>query len=160
MRAQSERSSQEPDIKKDTLLESGHRGYIAGVLDCDGSIWISADKSGKGKYVKYALRISVSNTCVALPEWFVKYFGGKATTYVRRSVKWKDEHRWACSGLPAARVIRICLPYLVVKHAQGLLALEFASTIMPGCSRLPDSYHEMRERLYLKMLELNKRGPK
>lgn len=149
----------EPDERKKLLqLESGYRGYVAGVLDCDGSIWISREKTKS--LPRYTLRIAVSNTRKGLPDFFVEHFGGKCSNYEKRSNKWKDEYRWGAASLPAAEVIRAALPYLVIKRRQAILALEFASTIVPGQQRLPDSWREMRERIYQEMVELNKKGPK
>ena len=146
-----------PDERKSLLLEPGHRGYVAGVLDCDGSIWISANRSQK--HTQYALRVSVTNTRPALPEWFAEHFGGKTIRCKKNSDKWKDEYRWQVSGLTALPVLRLCLPYLVIKREQALLGIEFTSTIIPGQKQLPKSFRAMREQLYDRMIALNKRGP-
>lgn len=138
-------------------LEPGHLGYVAGVLDCDGSIWIGSSRSN-GR-VTYALRLAVSNTRSGLPDWFSEYFGGTTQQVKRNNSKWRDEYRWQATGLRAADVITRCLPYLVIKRGQALLALEFASTILVGCRVLPASYQEQRKSLYDQMKELNKRGP-
>lgn len=133
---------------------------MAGVIDCDGAIWIGADKSRNRKHPLYTLRISVSNTRPKLLHFFAEQFGGRVLRYEKKSDKWRNEYRWAKSGTPAADVIRHCLPYLVIKREQALIALEFASTILEGSNRhIPDSYRELRERLYHQMLELNKKGP-
>jgi len=148
----------EPVERKLPQLEPGYRGYVAGVLDCDGAIWISCEKTKSRP--RYMLRTAVSNTRKGLPDFFVEHFGGTCRSYEKRSDKWKNEYRWAAASLPAAEVISLALPYLVIKRRQAILALEFASTIVPGQHRLPESWHEMRERLYHQMLELNKRGLK
>ena len=139
-------------------LEAGHKGYVAGVLDCDGAIWISADHSRQS--ARYMMRVSVSNTRRGLLDFFAEHFGGRVNRYKKHSHKWKDEYRWAVNGLPAAEILNSCLPYLVIKRPQAMLALEFATTIQPGQTRIPDSFRQMRERIYREMLELNKRGPK
>lgn len=148
---------QEPGESGLSLLEPGHRGYVAGVLDCDGSIWICATKR-KNANPSYTLRINVTNTRGALPRWFADHFGGEAKQYAKRSDNWRGAYRWYASGLAAANVVRLCLPYLVIKRGQALLALEFASTIIPGTNKLPESFHKIRERIYLEMRELNQRG--
>lgn len=149
----------EPDERKSQSLEPGHRGYVAGVLDCDGSIWISADRSSKTA-TQYTLRLSVTNTRRALPEWFCDHFGGTVAHYTKRNAKWKDEYRWNAAGLSAFPVLQVCLPYLVIKRKQALLAIEFISTIIPGNKPIPDSYRALRADLYEKMSDLNKKGPK
>lgn len=138
-------------------LEAGHKGYVAGVLDCDGAIWISADKSKKSP--RYMMRVSVSNTRRGLLDFFAEHFGGRVNRYSKHSDKWKDEYRWGVNGLPAAEILYACLPYLVIKRPQAMLAVEFASTIQPKQNRIPESFRQIRERIYNEMLELNKRGP-
>ena len=147
-----------PDERNSQSLEPGHRGYVAGVLDCDGSIWISVNRSPKR--AQYTLRVSVTNTRRALPQWFCDHFGGSVGEYTKRNAKWKDEYRWNAAGLSALPVLQVCLPYLVIKREQALLAIEFASTIIPGTRPIPESYRKLREDLYDKMSQLNKRGPK
>lgn len=145
------------ESEKQPELEPGYRGYIAGVLDSDGAIWIGCEK--RHTYPRYMLRIAVSNTRPSLLDFFAEHCGGTSKKYKKRNAKWRDEYRWCLSGLPAAQVIRLALPYLVIKRTQALVALEFASTIVPGQSRLPESWRQMRERLYHQMLKLNKKGP-
>jgi hypothetical protein len=148
----------EPDAKRNNPpLEAGYRGYVAGVLDCDGSIWISFE-AHKQKPPRYALRIAVSNTRPALLTWFADQFGGTPGSYKSKHRNHKTEYRWGCTGVRAAEVIRCCLPYLVIKRGQALLALEYASTMGAGNPTLPASYHRMRQRIYTEMIKLNKRG--
>ena len=147
----------EPEEKRNNqTLEPGYRGYIAGVLDCDGAIWIA---SGKYKGApKYALRISVSNTRPDLVYWFSEQFGGKPHSYKPKNPKHKEQFTWSCTGTRARDVISCCLPYLVIKRAQAILALEFASTLDLGLPALPKSHQAMRARIHTDMIELNKRG--
>lgn len=147
----------EPEERKLPQLEPGYRGYVAGVIDCDGAIWIS--RENRKPHPHFTLRTAVSNTRKGLPDFFVEHFGGSCRTYSKSSDKWRDEYRWNVASLRAAEVISLALPYLVIKRRQAILALEFASTIVPGQSRLPDSWRAMRERIYHQMIELNKRGP-
>lgn len=147
----------EPAEKRSRPLEPGHRGYVAGVLDCDGSIWIGATRSGD--YAQYTLRMSVTNTRRPLPAWFAEQFGGECKLFKPRNAKWKAEYRWQAAGLNALPVLSLCLPYLIIKRQQALLAIEFASTIIPGSRALPESYRELRKDIHERMCALNKRGP-
>ena len=147
----------EPEERKNPSPDVGLRGYVAGVLDCDGSIWISQKPALSGRS-HYTLRISVVNTRKALPVWFANTFWGTSTQYDRGNEKWKTEKRWACAGKRAAEVLRFALPYLVVKREQAKLGLEFASTHVDYGKHIPDAFHEHRERIHSAMAELNKRG--
>ena len=89
LRAPSELCLPEPAERKLPQLEPGYRGYVAGVLDCDGAIWISCEKTKS--HPRYTLRTAVSNTRKGLPDFFVKHFGGTCRGYEKRSDKWKNE---------------------------------------------------------------------
>jgi hypothetical protein len=139
-------------------LELGHRGFVAGVLDCDGSIWIS--NSANGKRRKYTLRVSVSNTRYPLVGWFADTFGGKVYEYAKRNDTCKNEYRWQVGGQSALPVLNAALPYLVIKREQALIALEFLSTVSTTKLPIPESFYLLRGELYERMRELNKRGPR
>ena len=105
--------------------------------------------------------MNVTNTREALPKWFHDQFGGVFNVFhSKRSRKHAPEYRWIASGLEAAAILRLCLPYLTIKRKQALLALEFASTIDPTQRNLPASYQKLREEIHTQMCQLNKRGPK
>ena len=149
----------EPEERKSQPFDSGYRGYVAGVLDCDGSIFVTRQVIASREHPHYTLRISVSNTRPGLPQWFADQFGGNVGCYKKGSHKWKPEWRWACTNTLAADVLRCCLPYLVIKNVQGLLGLEFATTVTPHGKHLPQSFRAIRTRIYEQMGTLNKKGP-
>ncbi len=145
--------------EKRALLKAdpGLAGYVAGVMDCDGSIWI-ARKQTKTAGASYTIRASVSNTRPKLVQWFVRHFGGRR--YVtERARPSKAEYRWISTNQRAIELVEFCLPYLTIKYEQGLVALEYGSTLTGARGkRLPECYRATRERLYERMSALNKRG--
>ena len=145
-----------PDEKSLPLPDLVSRAYAAGVLDCDGSIWIARSK-GRNRPT-FALKVNVSNTRLPLIEWFEANYKGNRWTGKTREKKWKQLYRWECTGVAAKTLLETVTPFLVVKRRQALVALEFASTFgIRG--ELPDSVFELRKSLYEEMLQLNKRGP-
>lgn len=132
-------------------IEDGHRGYIAGVIDCDGSIFVASHNGS------YRLGLSVFNSSRQLPEWFASTFGRKIYSIRRRSDKHSTEYSWTIYNKGAADIIQKVLPFMVVKRKQALLAIEFAATLDIG-SRLPESFKGIRQRVCEEMKELNKRG--
>jgi hypothetical protein len=146
-----ERKNPSPDI--------GLRGYVAGVLDCDGSIWVARNARSNGA-VRHSLHIAVSNTRRGLPHWFAETFWGSVRVSPSRGEKWCSEKKWEAQGERAVVVLRFALPYLVIKREQAILGLEFASTIGERGGPLPAAFKEHRERIYHAMQELNKRGPR
>ena len=128
---------------------------MAGVLDSDGSIWIT--RSTRKPHV-YTLRLSVTNTASVLPEWFAETLGGNVLCEQPKHSAWRPAYRWHATGARAGEIAALLLPYLVVKRQQALIAIEFASTLTSGGVALPPAFRRVRERLYQQMLELNRRG--
>lgn len=131
------------------------RAYIAGVLDCDGSIYIARTSARI-----YQLRVAVYNSKEQLVGWFKDKLGGNCNNIKRTGAKRSREFCWFVSSLAAAEVISLALPYLVVKRKQALLALEFASTIggISGGQQLPKPIVDLRAKIYKQICELNKRA--
>ena len=134
-------------------LDEGSRGYVAGVVDCDGSICIIRDKNG---YLR--LKLGVYNSCKGMTDWFSAKLGGKSTSSRPRNSRCSTEYSWSVYNQKAADVIGLILPYMVVKRRQALLAIEFASTLGRSDARLPNVFKEIRQRVYEEMKELNMRG--
>lgn len=135
-------------------IEGGQRGYVAGVIDCDGSIFVSY----QSRYDTYRLALNVSNTASELPGWFKGSFGGSVSHRKPRSDRHSNEHVWVAYNKAAENVIRLVLPYLIVKRRQALLALEFASTLDLNTGRIPPSFKDIRRRVYEEMKALNMKG--
>ena len=134
-------------------------GYAAGVLDCDGSIWVCRSMRKSGAF-SYRLRLNVTNTRKPLLEWFAEQFdcGGITTSRREKYAAWKTCYAWTIAGNDTAVVLRLLLPYLVIKRKQALLALEFGSThVTPGV-KLTDNFVQHRERIYQEMRKINARG--
>ena len=134
-------------------LDDGSRGYVAGVIDCDGSICIV--KNGNGSL---RLKLAVYNSSRALTDWFAQTLGGKVATTKPRSERRSTEYSWSVYNAQASELIQLVLPYMVVKRRQALLGIEFASTLDRVDSRLPDVFRSIRHRVYEEMKELNMRG--
>ena len=135
-------------------LEYTQRAYAAGVIDCDGSIFIAS--SGKQRHC--FLRVAVYNTRKGLIEWFVGNYGGSINK-VKRGGR-SAEYSWSAHGKDAAVVLMDILPYLVIKREQALIGIEFASTIAAEGTNtsLPNEVRALRERLRIRIRELNRKG--
>lgn len=136
-------------------LDHPTRAYIAGVLDCDGSIFIA-----RTSVRLYQLRVCVYNSRETLTRWFSDTLGGSHNNTKRTGSKRSREFIWSVSNAAAADVISLALPYLVVKRKQALLGLEFASTLggVSGGTQLPKPIVELRAKIYQQIRELNKRA--
>lgn len=150
------RSLQEPAEKN--KFDQALLGYAAGVVDCDGSIWVTRYIRKSGKFA-YRLRLNVTNTRRPLLVWFSDYFGGGSITSNRRKERaWKTCYCWAISGERAVVFLELVLPYLVIKRKQAMLGLEFASTHVGKGGQLTENFVQHRERIYQEMRKLNARG--
>lgn len=135
------------------ILDEGSRGYVAGVVDCDGSICIIRDKKGHMR-----LKLAVYNSSKHVTDWFSSNLGGKTVNSRPRNSRCSTEYSWSVYNQRAAEVIGVILPYMVIKRRQALLAIEFASTLDRSDARLPNVFKEIRLRVYEEMKELNMRG--
>ena len=138
-------------------------GYLAGIVDGEGTITIgrsenTAEKKGKYRHgqvytsVGFSVKASVKNTDLRLMKWLKKRFGGefyKDTT--NRNPNWKDAYVWFHAAESKQEFLLSILPYLIIKRDQALVALEF---LRLGSDRNP----EKRQGLYEKIVALNQRG--
>lgn len=146
-----------PEERRPPLLDVAQRAYAAGVIDCDGSIWICRSSRGRQR-ATHSVRVNVTNTRPELIDWFSHYLVGSSAgqSYTKNS-RAKSVSRWQATSLNAKHVLEQVLPFLVLKREQALVALEFCSTLEVG-GKLPDGLFSLREELYQKMRKLNKRG--
>lgn len=150
-------SSLVPGERKHPLLDVTQRAYAAGVIDCDGAIWICRSSRGRNR-ATHSVRVNVTNTRPELIDWFsLNLVGSSAGQAYTKNPRAKAVSRWQATSLNAKHVLEQVLPFLVLKREQALVALEFCSTLEVS-GKLPDALYSMREELYQKMRKLNKRG--
>lgn len=99
--------------------------YIAGLLDGDGFIFISACKPHGFSPVHY-LRIGVSICNQSIIIWLRSNLGGLAQIEKKHS-GWGDKPRsqWTIGRNRAENILKQILPYLRIKKPQAELALQF-----------------------------------
>ena len=134
-------------------LDHTQRSYAAGVIDCDGSIYVA----NCGKSQSPHLRVAVYNTRRGLIDWFADKYGGTVGECKRGGRS--REYSWTLYGRGASTVLMDILPYLVIKREQALLAIEFISTLSEdGGTTLPADVRDLRARLRNRLRELNRKG--
>ena len=106
--------------------EKGQWGWMAGILDGEGSIGIIIARTKRGYFdsqLKVQVGMTHQKTIQRLKE--ISHVG-----FIRQVRKRKSHHkiqyRWICGGEKAAAVLRLCLPWLITKKDQALLALAFS----------------------------------
>ena len=127
------------------MTKDRHFAYLAGLLDGEGNIGVYRSKNQKG-YWGYALNINVSNSDRRIMKHLVQHFGG-AFHHGTRSYIWEPNG----GKKKALYILNGIYQYLVVKHEQALLVLDFIGL---GNKICPDKRHA----LYDKTRELNAVG--
>jgi hypothetical protein len=140
-------------------MKSVDRAYLAGIIDGDGSISLSfratsTTKSGRPNRSP-ELMIQVGMTNEAVIRWIhettqlgsVNSFQPK---YHRSRLVWT----WKVYTRQAEALLRLVLPFLKVKRAQALLALESRVGIIRG-KKLGEAEVSRRHRYRERMLVLN-----
>jgi hypothetical protein len=129
--------------------------YLAGLVDGDGSIFISRrnDRSGY-HHGKYRLFLSVSNQNKDL----LDHLGG---IWERARVYWQATNyragRISWEGPKAQEVIKLLESYLVGKKKQAQLALSFPCT---GKGNYTEESQALQENLFALMREANQKWSK
>jgi hypothetical protein len=133
--------------------------YLAAMIDGEGFISLSKSKlpakNGSGYITaapRYRLVVSVTGTSEVLMKWLTEHFGGSWSRDKSQNPKWKPRCSWRCCGDKNKELLLLAvLPYLIIKRKQAALGLEL---LRMGSEPNPDK----RERFYLQLKELNKRG--
>jgi len=139
---------------------------LARTIDTEGSMGIrrSVQKfhaETKTPIYSYTASFRVHNTDRRLIDWCQKYFGGNIyvghSWATKHNKNWKPSWEWMlCLGNKRGeQLILALMPYLLLKMEQAKILLEFVR-ISEG--RIHVYRPSERERLWLRMKELNRRG--
>ena len=135
--------------------------YMAGLVDGEGTISVSNSRSKvKGRlYENSDTVLQVYNCHLGALGWIRERFGGYIYKVPRASAAWKDSYAWKTSHSNACRVLKLILPFLIIKKQQANLLVEFAATRKHyGSKGVPDDILIFRGELVKELKTLNKRG--
>jgi hypothetical protein len=130
--------------------------YIAGIIDGEGSIFIT-NHTGRST----RLFVAVSNTKFELLDYLRNCFGGSIVTSKRASgLNQKQCWQWQAKDRIAERALKSVFPFLRLKKEQAELALKFRSLInsKQGSKRLTEDELQARKIIRDTISKLNKRG--
>ena len=102
--------------------------YLAGIVDGDGTLCINYRIPGKQKHPTsvYFSQVIIYNTSVPLMKWLIKTIGGRFYLRTKTSLSKKPQYAWFPSGKKNKEKFLLgILPYLVAKHRQSEILLEF-----------------------------------
>lgn len=138
----------------DLDVTSAEIGYLAGLLDGEGSILIARQKQGSRLY--YSVQLKVFNTHRGVMDWVQSRCGGAVYERVQGGVNRQQNRRamftWHLYGRHAAPLLRALRPLLIVKARQADVALEFLG--LGFRTQAPAA----RADLYERMRGLNQKG--
>jgi hypothetical protein len=148
-------------------LDEPHRGYLAGILDGEGTIYIRHRKArtefpvgDRRRWKLWTLGVRVNNTDGALIQWLHDHFGGNVYFSDKPRIQGhKPMHFWTITGRNTGPVLRAALPYMIIKKRHAEIAIEFRETMgMTGRAGHPPEVNALREMLHAEIKALNKRG--
>lgn len=144
-------------------------GYLAGIMDGEGTIHISRpiSRNTDCKSGIYQTYIAVTNTEITLLNWLQERIGGiirSIPTDKKSNVIRKPIWRWYCPIVRITDFCKLMIPHSVIKRRQFELMLEARSTYRnqakkgkQGIQKVPDSDLEIRHRCYLELKSLHTR---
>ncbi len=142
-------------------------GYLAGIIDGEGSIGIARKKSKRsvGGYT-YNITVSVVNTDRPLIDWLLHTTGvGHVSDHMDERAGYKPAWIWSVWSREAERLLIRVLDFLVVKRSRADLALQYQAHLSSAGTRRTDNRRLLtdeacteRMKMFVTMRLLNRRG--
>lgn len=131
-------------------------GYIAGMLDGEGCIYLKPVKANSKRNFTYDLTVNIYNTNKESLIFISSLIGGYIYLNQKPVKKYKPCYRLVLHGKKAGELLTVVLPYLIIKKAQAILALEFVSTLEVGGRKLSPINTEKRNFIAREMRKLKR----
>src|SRR5208282_4298059 len=113
------------DNTEETNLKETNYAYAAGLIDADGSIYISKSIRKDG-YTSYDPTLMVRSTYLPTIQWLISKFGGTYDKTTWKDKNHKDYYRWKFSSdVHAIRFLDKIMPYLWIKKNQAIILKEY-----------------------------------
>jgi hypothetical protein len=145
-------------------LSPVERAWLAGVIDGEGSIYISKVKSENSKRgFVYAAYLSASNSNFEFVTK-VRDIIGRGYVGIKKEKRfdWSDGCEYKGSASVLRGILPQILPHLVIKHEVARRMLEFLEFVeansTDGLEETPPRYYERVDWLYWRVKELNQKG--
>lgn len=143
--------------------------YLAGIIDGEGSITIYKYNRKPRLYSTYCLRLLITNTNKDLIYWIQSKLGKGCVNYIKSLHREKPALRYNITSGKAAEVLKLVLPYLIVKKEQAEIGIAFREIIQQskierhvkghtGMVEMPIEHKIEIESMHQRIKALNKRG--
>jgi len=141
--------------------------WLAGIVDCEGGLWIEKSKVPWKRGIAYKPLLFVSNTNKQFLQTIKRVIDhGYIRKLPHRNDNWKEQYGLCVTANGIRNITPNILPFLVVKRQQALLIIEGVKLTekirktpphLRTIERL-QPYYDKLEEIYLKMRKLNRRG--
>ena len=140
-------------MKNEIKLTDFEKGYLAGIIDGEGSFtfWINRQNVGK---------LTVVNTSKELIDWLQSKFGGNVCKKVKHDGH-KQTYAWSVGLEKAAWIARQLDGLLIVKKEQAKIIIRLADLLPYGqrwMRATKEDRYAQRDLLSAELRLLNKRG--
>ena len=131
--------------------------YIAGIVDGEGYIGITADHHKRGRR-SYRLRVTVTNTEIWLINHLKFAVGGGLVILKNPSVHRQQCWQWQIGDRKAGEFLKLILPYLHLKKPQAELGIKFQEAKGRSTRGLTDNERAVEEaqKILLQTMKRNK----
>lgn len=142
--------------------------YLAGLFDGEGWVRIAKYKQPNSTHVRYQLMCGIAMTDPRPLRFAKSFFGGSIHVQKRSKPNHKPLHQWVLASNKASEFLVEISQWLIVKAAQGALAVKFQNhidkhrygsrTVIDGKKRnLPASVIAYREKCSKEIFEMKHR---
>ena len=131
--------------------------YLAGLIDGEGSLYIQKINRKNGS-THYEIRFHITNTNPLLSSWLKSHFGGLVYERKGCNERCKNRFEWVATRKLFDIIAPKVLPYLVIKHQQVKLGIEFRQTFTKTSRKPTEAVSNFRNECYHKLKLLNKKG--
>ena len=151
------------DFNADDLLEttSLQDSYLAGLIDGEGTVCLFKSKTIDKGCITPRVRpiLAIYNSHSGVLAWVFERYGGRMDPVKRAKIDHKPCYVWVTGYQHAARILRRCMPYLIIKKEQARLFIEYCETCKRrGSSVMPAHIRSRRDEIVKEVIFLNKRG--
>jgi hypothetical protein len=146
-------------------MSEGEAGYIAGLIDGEGTVilrWSVSRprKSGGTAFVSLVTAVRIYNSSEPMIRRVHEICGaGHVHRSPRKGGAWKPEFRFEVSGWKAARMLERALPYLVAKRRHAEIFIEAQELAVKEKGRRTSAGVGHLNELIEELHRLNARGP-
>jgi hypothetical protein len=147
------------------LLPKEFLAYVAGLIDGEGSITLQRSKHNGGEHYAAEVRIGMSQKALPMLRMLQESVGGTLTHFRKATKKWDSAWTWRIGGVAAASLLWHIFPFLCVKGSQAMLVIRGHELLREtprhrnGTTQWTSTLLEAFQRLKMRMLELNRKGP-